>query len=115
MLPVRVVIFIECIEGGDLVECGALHHVGKGIAPRRHHDFATGEALAKSVVERRDLARHHYGLLNQAGKHKSGCDGVATALLAIAAVLIWLHLCRVIAALRHTDRWANAVARSMTQ
>lgn len=69
VLSMWVVVFSECIEGGDLVKCSALDHVGEGVDAGCHHDFAAGEAFAECVVEKRDLARHA-GLLNQAGEHE---------------------------------------------
>lgn len=40
VLAVRVVVFIERIEGGDLIERGALHHVGKCVDASGHRDLA---------------------------------------------------------------------------
>ena len=69
-LPEWVVVFIEFVKGSELMERGALHHVGKGIDSGGHHDFAAGEAFAERVIKKRDLTRHT-GLLNQTGEHES--------------------------------------------
>ena len=46
---------------------------------------------------------------NDAGEHESRDDGVATAGLAVAFLLVGLHLRRVVAALRHTDGRTHAI------
>jgi hypothetical protein len=61
------------------------------------------------IVRSGVIAELHAGPLDQTGKYKRRCDGVAAASFAVACVLIGLHFSRVVATLRHADGRTDTV------
>jgi hypothetical protein len=55
------------------------------------------------------ISEEHAGLLDEIGEHEGRGDGVAAAGLAMAFVLVGLHLCDVIATFDHTNGGAHIV------
>lgn len=95
MLPVRVVILREPVEGRDLYERVSLHAVWKGVNTRGHHHPAASKCLAKGVIEYCDLICLSFGsvhILARVRRHVSG-TAVRTVVVTCGEPLVRPLLC----------------------